>query len=214
MTDLEERLAAGARVVLLVRHGRTAWNATGRFLGRTDVPLDEVGRAQAAGLGARWRPRVTAVWCSPARRALETAGHLGDPTVIPDLAEVAHGALEGLTLAEGVAGFPDVFRAWDADPTRMRLPGGESLGDARDRAARVLDGLRDGPPGLVAVVSHQLTLASLLATLEGAPLRDWRRYALPPAGARWVAWDGARWALGEKIAPDVAAEVAHVRPRA
>ena len=213
MTDLEERLAAGRRVVLLVRHGRTAWNAAGRFLGRTDIPLDDVGRAQAAALGARWRPRIARVWCSPARRALETAGHLGDPTVLPDLAEVAHGALEGLTLADGVAAFPDVFRAWDADPTSAALPGGESLGAARDRAISALQGISVGEPGLVAVVSHQLTLGAVLATLAGAPLREWRRFALPPAGARWVAWDGGRWEMGEvHVAPDIPAEIAHVRP--
>ena len=36
---------SGRRVVLW-RHGRTAWNATNRFQGQTDVPLDEVGVLQ------------------------------------------------------------------------------------------------------------------------------------------------------------------------
>ncbi|MEP7090629.1 MAG: histidine phosphatase family protein, partial [Nocardioidaceae bacterium] len=40
---------SGRRLVLL-RHGRTAWNSTGRFQGLEDVELDEVGHEQAAAV--------------------------------------------------------------------------------------------------------------------------------------------------------------------
>ena len=38
---------SGRRLVLW-RHGRTSWNASQRFQGQSDVPLDEVGVVQAA----------------------------------------------------------------------------------------------------------------------------------------------------------------------
>ena len=41
------------RRVILWRHGRTEWNVAGRVQGQTDVPLDEVGRQQAADAAAR-----------------------------------------------------------------------------------------------------------------------------------------------------------------
>ena len=45
--------AVAAPRVLVWRHGRTSWNAEGRFQGQLDPPLDEVGRAQAARAAAQ-----------------------------------------------------------------------------------------------------------------------------------------------------------------
>ena len=63
------------RRVILLRHGRTAWNAQGRWQGRLDVPLDEVGLCQAeraAALLVR-DGSITRLVTSPARRAAQTA---------------------------------------------------------------------------------------------------------------------------------------------
>ncbi|MBM3659911.1 MAG: histidine phosphatase family protein, partial [Actinobacteria bacterium] len=39
--------------LILVRHGQTDANAAGLLLGRTDPPLNDAGRAQAAAVAAR-----------------------------------------------------------------------------------------------------------------------------------------------------------------
>jgi broad specificity phosphatase PhoE len=61
--------------LIVVRHGRTAWNREERFRGRTDVPLDPVGKAQAEAcarvLAARFRP--AAIYASPLSRTVATA---------------------------------------------------------------------------------------------------------------------------------------------
>ena len=44
------------RRLVLLRHGRTAWNDSGRAQGHTDVPLDEVGAAQAVEAEAAAEP--------------------------------------------------------------------------------------------------------------------------------------------------------------
>ena len=69
--SLEQRL-------VLVRHGRTAWNAEGRFQGQADPPLDDLGWEQAhrtAMVVAAMRPE--AIVSSDLRRAHQTAVMLG-----------------------------------------------------------------------------------------------------------------------------------------
>lgn len=133
----------------LVRHARTAWNAEGRYQGWADVPLDDVGRAQARRLGRRLAgTRFERVVASDLVRAVETARlAVGEPTVDPRLRELDLGAIEG--------------RRWDDldDDVQRRLladgaftaPDGESVDDLRGRALAALDEL---PAGRHAVVTH------------------------------------------------------------
>ncbi|GFK92190.1 Phosphoserine phosphatase 1 [Fundidesulfovibrio magnetotacticus] len=63
-----------SRVLYLMRHGATPVETPRLFLGRTDAPLSDLGRAQAL----RWRDALAsfpldAAWCSPLARARETA---------------------------------------------------------------------------------------------------------------------------------------------
>lgn len=63
------------RTVYLVRHGMVDFpGGKRRCIGRTDLPLNEVGRKQAEDLGEYFRTRpVEAVFCSPLARSVETA---------------------------------------------------------------------------------------------------------------------------------------------
>jgi len=70
---MNDRDEAPAELVV-VRHGATAWNRSGRFQGRTDVPLDDVGRAQARAVGAGLAgERFDLAVASDLGRARETA---------------------------------------------------------------------------------------------------------------------------------------------
>lgn len=206
-----EALGSGRLVVALVRHGRTSWNQERRFLGLTDIGLDDVGQAQAQALAVRFgRPSpFTAVYSSPLSRALHTAAWLVDPKggdpaeavararVVPELRELAQGELEGLFAPEAIARFPDFFAAWVQDPTHARAPGGESLGECRDRGLLALEAIRKrhGPGELVAAVSHQMVISSVRCTVAGCGLREWRSYTVDNTGVSGLAWDGRAWEL-------------------
>jgi broad specificity phosphatase PhoE len=183
----------GRVALVVIRHGQTAWNLEGRFLGRTDLPLNDAGLEQAQAL-APWRGQFVRVVSSPLRRAMQTAQVLHDsPEQIPQLAELDQGELEGRMVAEALLAYPEFFAEWTRDPAAVRVPGGGSLSELRDGAVQALEAVAAdvGPGGVVAVASHQLVLASVLATLDGAPLRRWRDYSLPNVGAALLSWSAA-----------------------
>lgn len=80
--------------VCLLRHGETAWNAQGRYLGRTDLPLTPAGRAALGPAG--FTPAL--VYVSPLRRTAETAEILfpgAEQSAVPDFREMDFGVFEG-----------------------------------------------------------------------------------------------------------------------
>ena len=180
--------------LLLVRHGQTAWNTERRFLGRTDLPLDETGRAQAAALHARLsRTQVDAVWSSPLLRARQTIAGIGEPALVDALIEMDMGELEGLSGAEFAVKYPDLVRAWRDEPHAVALPGGERIEDVRERglaAVRTIAGAT-APGQTAVVVSHQLVLATVVGALSGAPLAQFRSFMHRNTGITTVEVHGA-----------------------
>jgi broad specificity phosphatase PhoE len=167
-------IALPVRRLVLWRHGRTEWNAAGRFQGRMDPPLDEVGLRQAvdaaphlvaaAGLGAD-----TVVVSSDLDRAADTAAALVRLLGVqlrldPRLQEHGMGSWEGLTRDEVSDRFPDQYADWlSGRPVVGR--GGE---EPEEVAERALAALADLPPAPVAVVvTHGGTSGRLIERLLG-----------------------------------------------
>lgn len=195
----------GALAVLLIRHGRTSFNADQRFCGgRSDPPLDAHGREQAAALG-RFAGDVERVFCSPQRRAVETAGVLGPPVVIEALRELDQGGLEGRTFQPALQEHAEFFRAWKRDPTHVCIPGGgESMGTLADRVAAGMSEIlallepEQDSVRVIAVVGHQMAQAAFVCRALGRPLRDWPQFELRNATANLLAWDRGAWSLVER----------------
>lgn len=146
--------------VVIVRHGETEWSRAGRHTGRSDVPLDAVGRERADQLGpvlARWR--FNAVYTSPMARAVETCERAGvrhRAEVLDDLVEWDYGEYEGLTTPQIREQRPG-WVLW-----RDGVPGGETLDDVAARAERVIARLH-AVDGDVLLVSHGHLLRVLTA---------------------------------------------------
>jgi len=87
-------------VLILVRHGRTALNATGRLQGRLDEPLDDLGHLQAKAVAERVGP-VDDLVASPLIRAQQTADAFGVPYLVDDRwIELSYGEYEGMPVGE------------------------------------------------------------------------------------------------------------------
>ncbi len=187
--------------LVLARHGRTADTERAVFAGRdgADLPLSPQGEADADGLAAALESlgtpaplvpgigSVTALVASPMRRTQETAGaaaaRLGlEVHTDGDWAELAMGALNGLTYAEAMREHPEALAAWQGN-TAVAPPGGESLdelalrvGTARARA------VAQHPGGVVAVVTHGGPLRAVVReALDAGPSALWRLRITPGA---------------------------------
>ena len=141
--------------LLIVRHGETAWNASGRFQGQTDTPLNAAGHAQAVAVGDRLASEeLHAVYSSDLRRAYDTALAVAAPhglEVHADarLRELNFGDWQGLTYAQIASDHADALAYWNEDRVNRCPPGGESLGQVAQRLEALLDeirGLEDGAP--------------------------------------------------------------------
>jgi broad specificity phosphatase PhoE len=166
----------GRRLILL-RHGRTAWNDAGRAQGHQDVELDAVGHAQAVGVA----PHLAALapvglWSSDLLRARQTVGYLERLTglsarIDPRLREYDVGARQGMTAEEFAAAFPAAYDAWRAGDDLVTVPGSEGAEQVRARILpalrEVLDSLAAGGTGVV--VTHGASLKVALLGLLGWP---------------------------------------------
>ena len=161
----------------MLRHGQTEFSVQGRYSGRSDLPLTELGKRQAAAAAARLASTdgVTAVVSSPMLRARRTAepvaSALGVPLTIHDgLIETDFGAWEGLTFAEARARDPELHTRWLTD-TSVAPPDGESMDAVHRRVRRTRDQLiaEYGAATLV-IVSHVTPIKSLLRmALDAGP---------------------------------------------
>jgi broad specificity phosphatase PhoE len=170
--------------LVLIRHGETEWSRERKHTGRTDVPLTEVGRAQARHIAAAVESfEFTHVFASPLSRAWETALLVGlDPTVEPDLLEWDYGSYEGITTEK--------IRATDPNWSVWTHPilGGESLDDVGARADRLISRLveLDGP---IALVAHAHLLRVLGARWLELDAVEGRRFALDTATISMLGWE-------------------------
>lgn len=151
--------------LILVRHGEAANNRDQRIGGWSDLPLTELGRAQAAAAGvALAGRRLDAIWSSDLPRAAATAAaiaahHGGTVVPEPGLRERSLGVLDGLTFADARARYPALARGL-LDRTEDALPeGGEALADVYGRVTGAIDRAAAAHPGgTVLLVSHGIAL--------------------------------------------------------
>ena len=153
------RPSRNPRSLVLVRHGETDWNAEQRAQGHADVPLNDLGRAQAAAVAsalATFSP--VRLWSSDLSRALQTAAYVAAATglaIEPDarLREYDVGKRSGLTVEEFAEQFPEEHAAWLVGDDSLLVPGEETTEQVRDRVLPALlecwQSLAPGETGVV-----------------------------------------------------------------
>lgn len=164
--------------IVFWRHGRTAWNAERRFQGQTDVPLDDVGIAQAKR-AARALQHLTPdrIVSSDLARARDTAAELANLVgqqvrVDPDLRETYAGAWEGLARPVLLAEYGDELNRW-ASGSDIRPGGGETRIEVATRMVRAIDRELPDVKDTLVVVTHGGSARAAIGALIGLPPEHW-----------------------------------------
>jgi len=160
--------------IILVRHGRTAWNKDKIFRGTVDIPHDEVGQ-QEASLAGEWLKGETihAAYASPLSRAMDTARaiaqHHGVPVQeLPGLIDINYGDWQGVPLAEVKVKYVDLYRQWETVPQTVRFPNGETLDEVRARALAAVDEVMTlNPDKTILLAAHRAVNKVLIAAFLG-----------------------------------------------
>ena len=197
--------------ICMVRHGETAWNAEGRVQGQLDIPLNDVGRAQARATSEALAGQdFTAIYCSDLIRVRQTAEPAAKRLALPvaydaALRERHYGMFETLTYVEVRQKFPvEYARFRDKDPD-FDFQGGESLRDFNERSLKVVGDLIERHAGeQILVFTHGGVLEMVYRRAKAVGLSSPRDFEIPNAGINWVEVKSGEWKVGAW------AEVAHL----
>ncbi|HLN20119.1 MAG TPA: histidine phosphatase family protein [Bacteroidales bacterium] len=171
---------------VLIRHALT--DHVGKYLsGRTPgIPLNSEGKKQASELAKRLSGAgLTALYCSPLERAVETADRISTETRIPlnvshEFIEVDFGNWTGAVI-EDLRKDP-LFTRFNTFRSCTRIPGGELISEAQTRIVRGIEKLKEKHPGgTVAIVSHADLIKAAVAFYAGIHIDLMNRIEISPA---------------------------------
>jgi len=179
--------------LLMVRHGETAHNASGRCQGQLDIPMQATGERQIIRLANRLPQQtldaISAVYSSPLQRARRSAALLLGERRLPivdvaELMELHYGRQQGWTSAHWPQ---DLAVAWRSDPWRVTFEDGESLSQLRTRVHQALHRLAEAHAGESVLVStHGHVIRLLLLEAMGMPQDAFWQLRVPNASAWWI----------------------------
>ena len=182
---------------MLVRHGRTAWHAEGRYAGTADVPLDEVGKEQVSRVVERLKSvEFVDIYTSPLSRchelAVEVAKDHGQEAITdPRLGEIDLGRWDGETFKDILAKDGDILKRWTEDPTSITVPGGESLLSVQDRAMEwFAEATAAHPDGIIMASSHGGPIRAIISAVLGLPLGHLFRLTVDLASITTINYKG------------------------
>lgn len=165
-------------MLYIIRHGKTDWNLKHKLQGKTDIPLNDMGRNMAKEAGELYKDiNFDICFCSPLVRARETAELLLQgrdiPVIIDErLSEMGFGIYEG---TENVFEKPECpVRELFFNPASYKPVGGaESLESLISRTGEFLNEkvwplMDEGKD--VLIVGHGAMNSAIIGQIRNTPL--------------------------------------------
>ena len=164
--------------IILIRHGKTAWNGEWKLQGHSNVELSPEGIAEAELLAANF-PILTidAIYSSDLKRAKSTAEILSKRFNLPvhttpELRETNFGDWEGRTLAEMKIADPANYENFFANPEALKINNAESFSQVQQRAMTAIKKIIAAHQnGNIIVVAHGAINRTVLCSILDIPLK-------------------------------------------
>jgi probable phosphoglycerate mutase len=199
MEDLENN--AHECELYLMRHGDSRQDAVKRYIGQTDLPLNEKGIEQAR----YWQQKLSSIslcriYCSDLIRSLETARIIAQDreislSVLPELREIHLGTWDGVSVMEVRQRFPEEYERRGENLSGYRPPTGESFSDLRRRILPVFERIAGGMKGNILIVGHAGVNRTILCHVLGMPLANLFRIEQPYGSMSIIACKGNSFRL-------------------
>ncbi|MCM1364728.1 MAG: histidine phosphatase family protein [Faecalibacterium sp.] len=189
----------------IIRHGLTAGNLEGLYIGHTDVPLCEDGIAQIEEMKRDMiYPQSQFVFSGPLKRCTQTSQLIYPdvkPIIIQELTEYDFGEFDGKNAAELHEKQP-LFDRWLAGEPGIKPPFGESNIEFTERICscfvKIVDGILKTGTDNAAVITHGGVIMTLLANfaLPEAEAHEW----MTPSGCGYtLRITPSLWMAGKKL---------------
>lgn len=166
--------------LILIRHGETPYNRDRRYQGHRDTLLTRKGKRQTKKIALRLRNEpLDAIYSSDLKRTKYTAKainhyHSLKVKTFPELREIDFGDWEGKTHDEIQRGWRGLLDEWEREPSKIKIPGGESIQELAKRTRTTIKKIISTHPNQrVAIVTHGGPIRISLMDALGLSLDDW-----------------------------------------
>ncbi len=163
-----------------------------------EVALNDTGTKQAGDLGNYLgNEKIDIIYSSPLQRAAATAWAVADRqnlevNTVENLTDFDYGDWEGISREEVARNYPELYRDWLDTPEQVKMPGGESLAEVRERAGSFTeDAVMRCGEGRVLLVTHRVVIKVVICALLGLDISHFWNIRIDTCGlSRFRAGDG------------------------
>jgi len=181
--------------VYLLRHGHIANGSEKKYLGRTDIPLDEQGIEQATILRDYFKNiTIDMVFSSPLKRCLQTAylicaDHKKYCHSVEAFCEIDMGDWENVPMSEIKLTYPSLYDQRGNDLEYFKPPNGESFHDMAKRVRDAFNAITHHATGTILIIAHAGVNRMILTAILGLTIDDMFRIEQPYGCINELTWD-------------------------
>lgn len=181
--------------VYLLRHGHVDNGGEKKYLGRTDVSLDVLGKEQAKELRDYFNTiHIDMFFTSPLKRCIQTThilclGGKRHYQSIEAFSEIDMGDWENVTMSYIQSHYPELYIQRGEDLEYFTPPNGESFHDVAKRARDAFDAITHHASGTIIIVAHAGVNRIILSHIMGIAINDMFSIEQPYACVNELIWD-------------------------